>query len=524
MQSSSELSKAMDNLGRFSKKLHNNIYVLSNNIFATSECNVAMLYDRLDLADSYAMGLSNSMSNIKAVAYSELSYLAIGQSNIRDDIQVIRDVFSNYESIDLAEMAMMQEATLNLRDDHEFLANRVTRLDSNVNATIVARYETLSNQHVQDTFALMTLHAQDTEMLTTSIINLSNLHVQDTLALNASLSNLSNLHVQDTLTLSTSINNLFNLHVQDTVTLTTSLTNLSNLHVQDVQTLSNRIYNLSNLHTSDILALNTSLTNLSNLHVQDVQTLNNLHTTDVQTLSNSIYNLSNLHVENVTFLTNKLSALSNLEYYNDATLFDTSACNTARISSLSNYVYTTIASTSGGGWTVVGQKTSTMLNVSIEGNLLIKGSILANDGSSLSTQWTTLNTSNLYYSNQGGLVGINTNNPQYNLHVVGDIYATQDVYGFSDARYKKDLSLILNATERIRELSGYTYTRMLTGTRSTGLIAQDVEQVLPEAVSTDSEGKKSIAYGNLAGLLVQVLKELDTRLTTLEARLDALSG
>jgi len=43
-----------------------------------------------------------------------------------------------------------------------------------------------------------------------------------------------------------------------------------------------------------------------------------------------------------------------------------------------------------------------------------------------------------------------------------------------------------------------------------GLIAQQIEDVVPEVVSTDSEGYKSVSYGKLVGLLVEAIKELKT--------------
>jgi hypothetical protein len=53
-----------------------------------------------------------------------------------------------------------------------------------------------------------------------------------------------------------------------------------------------------------------------------------------------------------------------------------------------------------------------------------------------------------------------------------------------------------------------------------GLIAQDVEKVFPELVTEDEQGRKRVAYHGLIGPLVEAVKELDARLTALEARLD----
>jgi hypothetical protein len=99
------------------------------------------------------------------------------------------------------------------------------------------------------------------------------------------------------------------------------------------------------------------------------------------------------------------------------------------------------------------------------------------------------------------------------LYAVGNILATGNITAYSDIRLKTDLKLIDSPLEKIRKLAGYTYTRKDSGERQTGLVAQDVQKVLPEAVSEDKEGNLSIAYGNLVGLLVEAIKELDRRST-----------
>jgi hypothetical protein len=58
------------------------------------------------------------------------------------------------------------------------------------------------------------------------------------------------------------------------------------------------------------------------------------------------------------------------------------------------------------------------------------------------------------------------------------------------------------------------------GTRKTGLIAQEVEQVLPEVVKSESEGEqiKSVAYGNIVGLLVEAIKDLKKEVDELKGQ------
>ena len=101
-----------------------------------------------------------------------------------------------------------------------------------------------------------------------------------------------------------------------------------------------------------------------------------------------------------------------------------------------------------------------------------------------------------------------------NLHV-NALNAVGDVTAFSDARLKSDLEPIPDALAKVSRLTGYTYTRKDTGARQTGVIAQDVQQVLPEAV-TDCGDHLALAYGNMVGLLIEAIKELKAEIEELK--------
>jgi hypothetical protein len=99
----------------------------------------------------------------------------------------------------------------------------------------------------------------------------------------------------------------------------------------------------------------------------------------------------------------------------------------------------------------------------------------------------------------------------------GDFTAVGDVTAFSDARLKTALQAIPDALAKVQSLTGYTYTRIDTGVRQTGVVAQEVQKVLPEAVS-DTGDHLAVAYGNMVGLLIEAIKELADRVKELEAR------
>jgi hypothetical protein len=94
-----------------------------------------------------------------------------------------------------------------------------------------------------------------------------------------------------------------------------------------------------------------------------------------------------------------------------------------------------------------------------------------------------------------------------NLEVQGKVSAHSDMITDSDIRLKANLHRIEGALDKVCALTGYTFTRTSDGVRSTGLVAQDVQQVLPEAVQVQGE-YLGLAYGNMMGLLVEAVKEL----------------
>lgn len=133
------------------------------------------------------------------------------------------------------------------------------------------------------------------------------------------------------------------------------------------------------------------------------------------------------------------------------------------------------------------------------------------DGANLSISYVTADP-------MQGYVGIGTSTPEYKLSVVGTIHATHDILASSDSRLKTELQRVENAVDKTLTLTGYTYSRIDDDVpaRYAGLLAQDVAAVLPEAVSEDQKGYLSVAYGSLASLFVEAIKELHQRVAQLE--------
>jgi len=109
----------------------------------------------------------------------------------------------------------------------------------------------------------------------------------------------------------------------------------------------------------------------------------------------------------------------------------------------------------------------------------------------------------------------------------GSIVAIGNVTAYSDARVKRNIVEIDSPLEKISQLRGVYYNRTddsnTSPARHVGVIAQEVERVLPEVVLTDSsEAKnKSVAYGNIVALLIEGMK---AQQSTIEGILQCLNA
>ena len=86
---------------------------------------------------------------------------------------------------------------------------------------------------------------------------------------------------------------------------------------------------------------------------------------------------------------------------------------------------------------------------------------------------------------------------------------------FSDKRLKRNFSKIKNAISKIKRLEGLTFDLITNGNKSAGLIAQDVEKVLPESVA-EKYGYKYINYIGIIALLINAIKELNEKVEAIK--------
>ena len=103
------------------------------------------------------------------------------------------------------------------------------------------------------------------------------------------------------------------------------------------------------------------------------------------------------------------------------------------------------------------------------------------------------------------------------LNVGGDITA----FSASDVSLKENITPISNAVDKVRSISGNTFTwnekSVYNGEEGTGIIAQEIEALgLPGVTETRENGVKAVRYDRLVPLLIEAIKELDTKVKSLE--------
>ena len=111
----------------------------------------------------------------------------------------------------------------------------------------------------------------------------------------------------------------------------------------------------------------------------------------------------------------------------------------------------------------------------------------------------------------------------------GNVTYSGNVTAYSDERLKKDIVTIDNPIHKIKAMRGVYYKEIETDRPRTGVIAQELEKVLPEVVmdiedtnpeTGETTSTKSVDYGNMVGLLIEAIKEQQDEIERLRAILE----
>ncbi len=150
------------------------------------------------------------------------------------------------------------------------------------------------------------------------------------------------------------------------------------------------------------------------------------------------------------------------------------------------------------------------------------------------------NNSNLFYilrggndttswSQVGGYWPVYWDLTNNNATFGGSIWAAGNITAYSDAKLKENVETVDNALEKVLNLRGvyYNLIRDETKTRKLGVIAQEVQEIVPEVVmlhrdKEDEEGTLSVDYGNMVGLLIEAVKQQQEYIRTLEEKVQSI--
>jgi Chaperone of endosialidase len=94
----------------------------------------------------------------------------------------------------------------------------------------------------------------------------------------------------------------------------------------------------------------------------------------------------------------------------------------------------------------------------------------------------------------------------------------QNFFSVSDKRFKTNISTITNAGEILKQIRGVRFDWLKDGTPDIGVIAQEVFDVVPEAIVSTNTNMLTVAYNKIIPLLIETIKDLQKRVETLEAK------
>tara|TARA_R100000935_G_scaffold58898_1_gene99281 strand:+ start:6195 stop:7184 length:990 start_codon:yes stop_codon:yes gene_type:complete len=160
--------------------------------------------------------------------------------------------------------------------------------------------------------------------------------------------------------------------------------------------------------------------------------------------------------------------------------------------------------------------------------LTFNGTAWVNDtvsgGGGGSGLWTAGTGDDIYYNSGTPMVGIGTTDPDVTLDIVGDIEFTGTITDVSDRRSKENIKLLTDSLQSLMTLNGYSFTMKgdESGRVEYGLMAQEVENVFPELVTTKPDDLKKLNSIGLIAPLLEATKEQQSLIEDQRAMIEAL--
>ena len=265
------------------------------------------------------------------------------------------------------------------------------------------------------------------------------------------------------------------------------------LDITEVGTISSGIWQGSAISTTYIA--NTSGTNTGD---ETLSSINALDITEVGTITSGVWNGSAI---STTYIAN------------------TSGTNTGdeTKSSINALDITEVGTISSGVWqgTAIADAYLSSNTAHLSGTQTFSGE------KTFSNILTVSNTTSTNATDTGALVVTGGVGIGGGLNVGGDVVA----YASSDERLKDNIELISNPIEKVQSLKGVTWNwndnadELQQSLPNVGVIAQDVEKVLPELVTDRDNGYKGVDYAKLTGLLIEAIKDQQKQIDDLKSKL-----
>lgn len=266
------------------------------------------------------------------------------------------------------------------------------------------------------------------------------------------------------------------------------------------------------INTGVVMTLNTTQTVSANKTFSGAVTFNNTITGSVSgnagTVTNGVYTTGNQNIDGTkTFLVAPIVGVTN----------DGSGARREMLVRSQGYAgikingdISNLAGEPGGSYVtfaVDGSAVNAVVGVNnVDNTTGPDGTALASSITTNSLVLATYANNPVYVMTNSGLAATFTTTK--NLVVQGSVTASSDV------RLKSDVKTIDNAVDKVSGMRGVYFTK--DGVKGIGVIAQEVERVFPELVVDDENGYKSVAYGNVVGVLIEAIKELKSELDMLK--------
>ena len=125
---------------------------------------------------------------------------------------------------------------------------------------------------------------------------------------------------------------------------------------------------------------------------------------------------------------------------------------------------------------------------------------------------------NLHVDIDNNRVGVGTTIPSTTLQVAGTITCV-DINSTSDVRLKENIHSIDNALDKVMQINGVEFDWKETKEPSVGVIAQDIEEIMPEVVKISGD-IKTVNYNGLVGVLIEAIKEQQHQIEELKKQIN----